>query len=164
MVRRSTARRTDARTHERTSTLNKTDDRETKGLRDFGYVRRGRGAEVEDRRYRESHRSSLRSAYLAIVGENPDLGPNDVAGAQLQLDKINEAIRHGHWTRGEWARLHTMKKKYELRVQGRDARYRVVGNKKGGLTKQQAQEVQHYQSLIAIWDMIDEFDTEKDEA
>lgn len=126
-------------------------------VRDWGKANHNRGAEIADREYRRAHPGeTLRSAYLPIVGETPKLRPGDVAGAQTQLDKINQAIARGHWTRSEWRRLHEMRVKYELRVANRDPRYRVVGNRQGGLTKEERKLVAHYKAVQAMFDTFEQ--------
>lgn len=93
-----------------------------------------RGAEVEDTEWRKAHpNSQLRSAYLSIVGENPEAGPGDHRLAEGILVRIKRAQEHGGWTRSEWSRLRKMELKWRLRLSGRDFRFELVGNKRGGL-------------------------------
>lgn len=120
---------------------------------DFGYSTRPRGPETSDRDEREAYPGSkLRSAYLSIVGENPDLLPGDTQGAAEVLARIEAAIAKGGWTRSEWRRLHSMRWKWKHRADGTDPRFMVVGNRQTGLTTEQRNliEVQRIVRAISV--------------
>jgi hypothetical protein len=110
---------------------------EDNGGGDWGYARASgsRRAEEFDREDRSAHPGlRYRSAYLSIVGENPDLHPGDTKSASEVVERIRAALRRGGWTRAESRRLKRMRVKWERRAKGTDARFNVVGNRRGGLT------------------------------
>lgn len=103
-------------------------------LADDGPPPAGRGAELEDRQYRHTHPGVLlRSAYLTIIGENPDASPGDQRTAAGMVAKIEAALSRGGWTRAENRRLHQMLHKWRARAYGRDVWYEMFGNR-GGLS------------------------------
>lgn len=94
-----------------------------------------RGAEIDDEQHRRAYPSqALRSTYLALVGENPDVGAGDHASASAYVRRIDEALERGGWTRGEWARLYAKREMWARRASGWDPRFEVVGNRSGGVT------------------------------
>jgi hypothetical protein len=112
---------------------------------------RDRSTEAADRADREAspghrlHRLGLapapagpyyRSAYLGIVGENPECLPGDLTTAREVLQRIEIAIGRGGWTRNEWRRLHRMHAKWKARADGTDARFMVMGNRPGPIPSQ----------------------------
>jgi len=132
-----------------------------------------RGSEIEDREYRKAYPGThLRSAYLSIVGENPNLRPGDKEGALQMLNRIREALdREGGtvdgegacWTQAERRRLRAMEKKYLLRSQGRDARFNLFGNKKTGLTPRQLQQLRTHQIIQKMKDVAEGLEPEEDD-
>lgn len=124
------------------------------GDADFGYGHRRR-VEEDDRAHRKAYPNQrLRSAYLRLVGENPDFKPGDRAGATKMLQRVRLALADdtGKWTRLERQRLYKMEKKYLLRSQGRDIRFNLFGNRKMGLTKEQQRQLKFAQIVQQMKD------------
>lgn len=117
---------------------------------DHGYAGLRRGHEMEDSAQTRSWGTKLRSAYLRIVGDSPQLKPDDRAGARKHLSRIDTAIMHGGWTRGEWRRLHAMRQKWAARLDGEDARFKLYGTMQGGLTRHQQNEVDLHKTINKV--------------
>ncbi len=99
--------------------------------KEFGY-RVERGLERMVRDEQKAHPwQKPRSGYMGIVGENPDVDPGDHRTPLMKVRAIKEAIDRGGWTRAENRRLHKMLKKWTLRLEGKDVRFRIGGNTKG---------------------------------
>jgi hypothetical protein len=90
---------------------------------------------MEDTATTRNWGTRLRSAYYALVGDSPRLKPDDRTGAAAHLARVEAALEHGGWTRGEWRRLHRMKKVWTARANGEDSRFKLVGTRQGGLTQ-----------------------------
>lgn len=74
------------------------------------------------------------SAYYRVIGPAPDCGPGDKDTALNYLGKINVALALNCWSPYETMRLKKLKKRWEARALGRDARFNAVGTKGGRLT------------------------------
>lgn len=93
-----------------------------------------RGPERADREEREAYGRPLPAAYRHLLGPAPSLSAGDTTGARAYLSRIEQAVEHGGWTRSEWRRLRSLRSKWKARVSGEDARFKEVGNRRGGLT------------------------------
>ena len=82
--------------------------------------------EIADDRERKAGRL-LRSAFYALIGEDPKLGPGDVEGAEMRVWQITHAIRRGGWTRNERARLHKKLTAWQRRARGHDPWFLMMG-------------------------------------
>lgn len=71
------------------------------------------------------------AAYRAIIGAAPVCQPGDHRTARLYLKKIYAAVKIGHWTPVEWARLYKLKRKWEGRAKGQDQYFELYGNQAG---------------------------------
>lgn len=93
---------------------------------------------VADRQDRESlsispadYGTRWRAAFRAMTGEAPECGPGEHAKARLYWLRLREAIRIGHWSPSEWSNLYRQERVWRERAAGRDARFEVMGTRKG---------------------------------
>lgn len=101
----------------------------------YGYMR---PAEYADREEREITGRTLPSCYKSMLGKTPNIKSGDTQAAGLYLTRVQSAIDKGGWTRGEWTRLYKLRNKWKARASGEDARFNIVGNRRGGLEPHEA--------------------------
>lgn len=85
---------------------------------------------------------ALKYTWRTIVGPTPELKRGDRLAAKEYLRRLEDAIDKGGWTTSEAAGLYLARKVWQARAQGEDPRYDEVGNRKGGLTKQESSAVE----------------------
>lgn len=118
--------------------------------KDWGYSPRDYG-ESEDAATRRAWPGvRLRSTYLQITGGTPELRPDDRAGAWVMVRRIDAALEKGGWTKNENRRLHGMREKWLARANGQDLRFRVMGNKSGGMNEGEREKFAILKSFEAI--------------
>lgn len=79
-----------------------------------------------------------------------------VAHARRMLDRIVAINDRGGWTTSERVMLWRAKQTWQRRVDGKDARYLAVGNKRGRLTASQQRQVQAFEDAMAIQSIVAE--------
>lgn len=113
----------------------------------FGFMT---SAERADREEREAHGRELPAAYRHMIGPTPNCLPGDKESARIYHNRILAAIEHGGWTRSEWQRLYKLRDKWKARAEGTDQRFKEVGNRQGGLTKQETTNVKQRRIVEAM--------------
>lgn len=83
------------------------------------------------------------SGYRYRIGPTPDCGPADHDKAQRYWYKILQALDDDdeRWTPSERIRLKAMEAKWRKRKDGRDPRFEMLGNRRGGLDATQKREL-----------------------
>jgi hypothetical protein len=90
------------------------------------------------------------SAYYDIIGPAPTCTPGDTATALSYLNKINKAIALGGWSPFEMNRLRgDLKRKWEARALGHDARFNAVGTQGGRLPADMEYRLKHQNKRTA---------------
>ena len=89
-----------------------------------------------------------RASFAHIVGDVPLLRPGDRDGARLYLAGIERALDRGGWTPSEWGRLRRMRDKWTRRAEGRDARFEVRGNMRGGIDSKERKLIQALKIIL----------------
>lgn len=72
-----------------------------------------------------------RATFRAITGDAPVCAPGDRTRARVYWNKLKLAIQKGEWTPGEWGQLHSAERLWRRRWQGKDARFEVMGTRRG---------------------------------
>lgn len=78
----------------------------------------------------------------SLTGGAPACGPDDQDTARHYMRRLYALIEQGGWPTSTRARLHRLHAKWYRRAEGLDARFVVVGNRKGALTRQERVQVQ----------------------
>ena len=73
-----------------------------------------------------------RAAYHYYLGDPPRLRAGDRDDARVFLRKIEAVLAMYGWTNSEQAKLRRMRKKWQRRADGLDARFEAAGNMEGG--------------------------------
>jgi hypothetical protein len=98
--------------------------------------------EASERDERKTARRRLRSAYLNIIGENPDIRVGHSISALAMLARIAEAWKQRHlFTVAEVNRLRLLRHKWRKRAAGEDARYNLKGTRRGRPTQHEQDNV-----------------------
>lgn len=90
------------------------------------------------------------SAYRGEIGPTPVCAPADHAKAYAYLGKLKAVLGKDTWTPAERTRLRLMVKKWQIRAEGYDARFEVVGNMIGSPSPEQRKEIRDMRVMIAI--------------
>ncbi len=101
-----------------------------------------RGNEFTDSLERKAWGIKLPSAYRDKLGPAPIIATGSREEAEAMALRIEYVLQQGEgYTRAERRRLWAMHRKWARRAQGADARYEVVGNRQGGLSKGERKQV-----------------------
>ncbi len=92
-----------------------------------------------------------RYSWRTLTGPAPITDTGNVFVARAYLIKVEAAIERGGWSSSEAVGLYKERDRWKARANGTDARYSIVGNRQGGLTKHETAAVRQ-QQIIA--DMI----------
>lgn len=113
-----------------------------------------RAREIQEREERAHSYVPQRPAFAHLInlGE-PGRG---VPHARLMVDRIVALTDRGGWTTSERTMLYMARTRWQRRVEGKDARYLVVGNKRGRLTAAQQQQVKALADAMAVGAVVDE--------
>lgn len=84
-----------------------------------------------DKRGLVPRRANRTRGYYAFLPMPPT--GNSLIAARTYYGAICLAIDHAGWTRGEWAGLRRLERRWRARVNGEDARWSIVGAKPGRL-------------------------------
>lgn len=107
----------------------------------------GRLARLEQSEREERHhaRRRLRSAYLSIIDETPDIRVGHAVSAAEMLARIRRAWSERHrFTPAERDRLSMLRAKWRRRAAGEDARYNTHGTRRGRPTHQEQANTRAY--------------------
>ncbi len=97
-----------------------------------------RGNEFNDRLEREAWGIRLPSAYRDRLGPAPIIATGSREEAEAMALRIEYVLQEGEgYTRAERRRLWAMHRKWVRRACGFDSRYEIVGNRRGGLNKEE---------------------------
>ncbi len=101
-----------------------------------------RGNEFNDRLERKAWGIKLPSAYRDRLGPAPIIATGSRGEAEAMALRIEYVLQQGEgYTRAERRRLWAMYRKWYRRAHGLDSRYEVVGNRQGGLSKEERERV-----------------------
>lgn len=98
----------------------------------------GFSLEVSERQYRNFQRRRRRqalAAYWEILGPAPTCLPGDLMAAAIFHRKVASCVERGGWTHNEQTALVELEKKWRKRARGEDARFVLVGNRPGRLSR-----------------------------
>lgn len=95
-----------------------------------------------DREERNAGRH-LRAAFWSTLGEPPLCNPGDKQAARAYVKQIEATLERGLWTRNEVTMLRQLYRKWDKRAKGEDARFNMVGNRRGRLPRPIEQKVRH---------------------
>lgn len=116
-----------------------------------GGMRYFRAINVSDREEREARGiKRLKYTWRTITGPAPTTDRGDLEAARQYLRKIEAAIDQGGWTSSEATGLYLAKKVWAARALGDDPRYNEVGNRQGGLTRQETANVAQRRIVIEM--------------
>jgi hypothetical protein len=88
-------------------------------------------APIRDRRGLTPRRPHYSRTFYNELGRAPTTASRDEA--RVYYAAINRALDKGGWSRGEWAGLRRLEKRWRRRVDGDDTRWTIVGAKSGRL-------------------------------
>lgn len=91
----------------------------------------GMGAEFSDRAERAAGRK-LKSAYAHLVALPRVVSAGDTATAAAILNRIDQCIDKGGWTKNEWARLHKLRDAWAARAHRQDVSFNLRGWRQQG--------------------------------
>lgn len=121
-----------------------------------GGMRYFRAIDMADREDREAQgKDRLKYSWRSLTGPAPTTTTGDKQAAQAYLNRLNHAIDVGGWTSSEAAGLYLAKRVWQSRAKGEDHRYAEVGNKSGGLDKQQTANVKQRQIVADMRKVLD---------
>lgn len=104
-----------------------------------GGMRYFREIDMADREERWSAGvDKLKYAWRTITGPAPEVKRGDREAARWYLKRLYSAEEHGGWTSSEASGLSLAIKLWKKRAAGEDPRFDEVGNRKGGLTKEES--------------------------
>lgn len=89
-------------------------------------------------------------AYRDIIGTQPDCAPGDTKAAGQYLQRIEQAIAKGGWTRTDRSLLYRLRDKWRKRAEGNDPRFNVVGTRPGRLAAEQEMRIRELNGALAI--------------
>jgi hypothetical protein len=89
-------------------------------------------------------------AYREVLGSAPDCAPGDTEAARRYLDKIAAVLAKGGLTRSDRSMLYRMRDKWQLRADGKDPRFNVVGTRPGRLAAEQENRIRELNAVLAI--------------
>lgn len=95
------------------------------------------------------------AAYRTMIGDMPKCSPGDTESAKRYLARIERALEHGGWSRGERGRLYRLRDKWKLRADGKDPRFNVAGTKGGRLSPEEEIRVREINARLAVEKEID---------
>lgn len=121
----------------------------------FGHLR---DVDVADREEREAYGKPLNATYRTALGPTPKCRAGDIKTAKSFLHNIQQVIDEGEddrdmYSTSEWARLYRMRKQWQLRANGLDPRFMVVGNIGGTPQSPQRADIKLRQQLADILEM-----------
>lgn len=114
-----------------------------------GGMRYFRAIDVADREEREARGlKCLKYSWRTETGPTPQVHRGDIEAAKIYLRKLEIAIDKGGWSSSEALGLYNARKVWSARAKGNDPRYAEVGNRKGGLTKEETAAVKQRQIVL----------------
>ncbi len=93
---------------------------------------------------------SATPAYREIIGAQPDCQPGDTHAAAQYLQRIQEAINTGGWSRTDRSLLYRLRAKWKVRAEGLDPRFNIVGTRPGRLAAEQERRIHELKSVMEI--------------
>lgn len=114
-----------------------------------GGMRFYRPIDVADREEREARGvDRLKYTWRSMTGPAPSVDTGDRVVAMNYLRRLEAAADHGGWSTSEANGLLLARKLWRARAYGDDPRYDVVGNRMGGLTKEETSAVKMRQIIL----------------